>query len=264
MDKRFVREFFARATPAAYGLFAFNLLLYLLMAAKAPGFFVENALRGVDERSLAAYGAASQTALAAGEWFRLLTSVFLHMSGLHLISSSFALAVVGPQVERLYGSARFLLIYLLAGLGGTLGSLISHQTHGRPDELAIGASGATFGLFGVLAVFGFKYRDELPASFRQSFAVAVLPAIAVNLFIGFTVPFIDNAVHVGGLLTGVVLTWLIPSLAPGRERVSRFNMGLLTACALALCYCYGRAYFVNARPQPPLQQAQLSAAEAPR
>ena len=164
-------------------------------------------------------------------------------------------------MERLYGSARFLLIYLLAGLGGTVGSLISHKLNGNLDELAIGPSGATFGLFGVLAVFGLKYRDALPASFRQSFAVAVIPAIVVNLFIGFTVPFIDNAVHLGGLVSGVLLTLLIPSLAPGHKRLSRINLGLLTACALVVFYCFGRAYFLNARPKAPIQQAQLSAAE---
>ncbi len=257
-ERRFIADFFERATPAAYALFTLNLVIYVAMSAQAPGSFVSNFLQGANEPVLSDFGAVSRTALGLGEWFRLITSVFLHMSGLHLLSSSFALAIVGPQVERLYGSARFLVIYVLAGLGGTVSSLISHQLRGPIDELAIGPSGATFGLFGVLAVFGLKYRKELPASFRQSFAVAVLPAIFVNLFIGFTVPYIDNAVTIGGLLAGVVLTWLIPYLPSGRERSARFNLGLLTACALVMFYCFGRAYFVNARPKSPIQQAQLN------
>lgn len=257
-ERRFIADFFERATPAAYALFTLNLVIYLVMAAQAPGSFVSNFLQGVNEPTLSNFGAASRTALGLGEWFRLFTSVFLHLSGLHLLSSSFALAIVGPQVERLYGSARFLVIYVLAGLGGVVGSLVSHQLRGQFDELALGPSGATFGLFGVLAVFGLKYHKELPQSFRQSFLVAVLPAILVNLFIGFTVPYIDNAVTIGGLLAGVTLTWLIPYLPSGRERSARVNLGLLAACVLVMCYCFGRAYFVNVRPKPPVQHAQLN------
>jgi rhomboid protease GluP len=256
-ERRFVVEFFERATPVAYGLFVLNLTLYVAMAAQAPGSFIHNFLQGVNEATLSHFGAASRTALGLGEWFRLFTSVFLHLSGLHLLSSSFALAIVGPQVERLYGSARFLVIYLLAGLGGTAGSLLSHQLRGQFDELAMGPSGATFGLFGVLAVFGLKYRKELPESFRQSFIVAVLPAILINLFIGFMVPYIDNAVTIGGLLAGVALTWLIPYLPTGRERSTRLNIALLAGCALVVMYCFGRAYFTNVHPKTPIQQAQL-------
>ena len=263
-ERRFIADFFERATPVAYVLFTLNLVIYLGMAIQAPGSFVPNFLQGANEPTLASFGAASRTALGLGEWFRLFTSVFLHMSGLHLLSSSFALAIVGPQVERLYGSARFLVIYVLAGLGGVVGSLLSHQLRGQMDELAIGPSGATFGLFGVLAVFGLKYRKELPESFRQSFLVAVLPAILVNLFIGFTVPYVDNAVTIGGLLAGIALTLLIPYLPSGRERSARFNLGLLTACALVMLYCFGRAYFANARPKPPIQQAQLSPQLSPQ
>ena len=257
-ERRFVVDFFERATPAAYALFTLNVVIYLAMSAQAPGSFVSNFLQGVNEPTLSNFGAASRTALGLGEWFRLFTSVFLHLSGLHLLSSSFALAIVGTQVERLYGSARFLVIYGLAGLGGTVGSLVSHQLRGQLDELAIGPSGATFGLFGILAVFGLKYRKELPESFRQSFAIAVLPAIVINLFIGFTVPYIDNAVTIGGLLAGVTLTWLIPYHPTDRKRSTRVNVGLLAACLLVMLYCFGRAYFVNARPKPPVQQAQLN------
>ncbi|NOT59807.1 MAG: rhomboid family intramembrane serine protease [Acidobacteria bacterium] len=257
-ERRFVMDFFERATPAAYTLFAINLLIYVAMAAHSPGSFVHNFLHGVNEPTLAEFGAASRIALSLGEWFRLFTSVFLHLSGLHLLSSSFALAIVGPQVERLYGSARFVVIYVLAGLGGTVGSLVSHQLRGQMDELAIGPSGATFGLFGVLAVFGLKYRKELPESFRQSFLFAVLPAILVNLFIGFTVPYVDNAVTIGGLIAGTALTLLIPYLPNGREHSARVNLGLLTACVLVMCYCFGQAYVVNTRPKPPIQQAQFN------
>ncbi len=258
IERRFLAAFFARETPVAYALFLANLLVYLLTAALAGGSPFENLLRGVDGPSLLAFGAQTNTALLGGEYFRLITPIFLHLSGLHLLSNSFALAIVGPQVERLYGSVRFLLIYLLAGLGGILSSVLAHALSGRPNTLAVGASGAIFGLFGVLAVFSFKYRAELPAAFINSFAIAVLPAIAVNLFIGFTVPFIDNSIHLGGLLAGAGLAFIIPYLAPGRERVTRRQLALIAACTVLVTICFVRAYQVSPRYWPTVEQAALS------
>ncbi len=250
IEGRFLAAFFARETPATYGLFLANLLVYLLTAALAGGAPFENFWHGVDGLSLLAFGAKTNAALLGGEYFRLITPIFLHLSGLHLLSNSFALAIVGPQVERLYGSVRFLLIYLLAGLGGLLSSVLAHALSGKPNTLAVGASGAIFGLFGVLAVFSFKYRTELPATFINSFAIAVLPAIAVNLFIGFTVPFIDNSVHVGGLLAGAGLAFIIPYLAPGRERITLRHLALVAACACVVTFCFVRAYQASPRYWP--------------
>lgn len=257
IERRFLAAFFARETPVAYALFLANLLVYLLTAALAGGPPFENLLHGVDGPSLLAFGAKTNTALLGGEYFRLITPIFLHLSGLHLLSNSFALAIVGPQVERLYGSVRFLLIYLLAGLGGMLSSVLAHALSGKPNTLAVGASGAIFGLFGVLAVFSFKYRRELPETFINSFAIAVLPAIAVNLFIGFTVPLIDNSIHMGGLLAGAGLAFIIPYLAPGRERVTLRQLTLVAACTFLVTFCFVRAYQVSPRYLPTVERAAL-------
>jgi membrane associated rhomboid family serine protease len=256
-ERRFLAAFFARETPVAYALFLVNLAVYLLAAAFAEGAPFQNFLHGVDGPSLLAFGANTNTTLLGGEYFRLITPIFLHLSGLHLLSNCFALALVGPQVERLYGSVRFLLIYLLAGLGGILSSVLSHTLSGKPNAVAVGASGAIFGLFGVLAVFSFKYRNELPETFINSFAIAVLPAIAVNLFIGFTVPFIDNSIHMGGLLAGAGLAFIIPYLAPGRERVTRRHLALVAACTILVMICFVRAYQVSPRYLPTVEQAAL-------
>ncbi|MBI1765113.1 MAG: rhomboid family intramembrane serine protease [Acidobacteria bacterium] len=257
IERRFLAAFFARETPVAYALFLANLLVYLLIAALAGGSPFENLLHGVDGPALLAFGAKTNAALLDGEYFRLVTPIFLHLSGLHLLSNSFALAIVGPQVERLYGSVRFLLIYLLAGLGGLLSSVLAHALSGKPHTVAVGASGAIFGLFGVLAVFSFKYRAELPAAFINSFAIAVLPAIAVNLFIGFTVPFIDNSIHMGGLLAGAGLAFIIPYLAPGRERVTWRQVELIAACTFLVTISFVRAYQVRPRYMPAVEQTAL-------
>ena len=257
IERRFLAAFFARETPVAYALFLVNLLVYLLAAAFADGAPLQNFLHGIDGPSLLAFGANTNTTLLGGEYFRLITPIFLHLSGLHLLSNSFALAIVGPQVERLYGSVRFLLIYLLAGLGGMLSSVLSHALSGKPNTVAVGASGAIFGLFGVLAVFSFKYRNELPETFINSFAIAVLPAIAINLFIGFTVPFIENSIHMGGLLAGAGLAFIIPYLAPGRERITRRHLALVVACAFLVTICFVRAYQASPRYLQTVEQAAL-------
>src|SRR5262249_62026124 len=110
-----------------------------------------------DTDTLIAFGAKTNGLLQSGEWFRLITPIFIHAGLLHLLLNSYALWVVGTQVEKLYGSARFLLIYLLAGVGGVAGSyfgpIIIHKSFDSPS---VGASGARFGLFCVRAVVGFR------------------------------------------------------------------------------------------------------------
>ncbi len=233
-EQRFAQAFFSRATPVTYALLAVNVGIFLLM------WFVSG---GTDDPAvLIAFGAKTNELLQSGDWYRLITPIFIHAGLIHLLSNSYALWMVGPQVERLYGSARFLLIYLLAGVGGVVGSYIGQQMLNKPAVPSVGASGAIFGLFGVLAVFGFRYRSELPPAFRRAFGAGVLPVIAINLVIGFSIPFIDNSAHIGGLATGAVLTFIVPYIAPGRERVSRIGLLVTALCLAVIVYSFAQAY----------------------
>src|SRR5262249_45211849 len=155
----------------------------------------------------------------------------------------YALWVVGIQVEKLYGSARFLLIYLLSGVGGVAGSYLGQALIPKHiDAPSVGASGAIFGLFGVLAVFGFRYRREMPPAIRRAMTAGVLPVIAINLIIGFSIRFIDNSAHIGGLLTGAALTLIIPYIAPGREGVSKTGLLIIALCLAVIVYCFAQAF----------------------
>lgn len=240
-EERFIRSFLLRATPVTYAIFGFNLVLYVLMAAVSGG-FLRHLIAPANELVLIAFGAKTNALLTQGNWFRLVTPIFIHIGLLHIASNSWALWVVGPQVEKLYGSARFALIYLLSGMGGVLGSYFNPLSTRDSWIPSAGASGALFGLFGVLAVFGFKYRAELPQIFRRAFGSGVLPVILLNLYIGFTFRFIDNAAHIGGLLTGAALALLIPYIKPGAERTSRFGLALLALCVLVVAYCFMQAW----------------------
>lgn len=236
-ERRFAQAFFARATPVTYALLAINIGVFALMAIVSRG--------SSEPASLIAFGAKTNELLRSGEWFRLVTPIFIHAGLLHLLSNSYALWAVGPQVEKLYGSARFLLIYMLSGVGGVAGSFLGQVIWRRPDVPSVGASGAIFGLFGVLAVFGYRYRHELPPAFRRALGAGVLPVIVVNLFIGFSVPFIDNAAHIGGLITGAILTLVTPYIAPGAERVSRLGVLIIALCVVVMAYCFAQAYRAN-------------------
>ncbi|HEU0175651.1 MAG TPA: rhomboid family intramembrane serine protease [Blastocatellia bacterium] len=239
VERRYARALFSRATPVTYALLAANVGVFMLMAIVSGG--------TEDRAALIAFGAKTNFLLQSGEWFRLITPIFIHAGLLHLLLNSYALWVVGMQVEKLYGSARFLLIYLLSGVGGVAGSYFGQTFLHKPDVPSVGASGAIFGLFGVLAVFGFRYRREMPPAIRRAMTAGVLPVIVINLFIGFSIPFIDNSAHIGGLLTGAALTLIIPYIAPGRERVSKTGLLIIALCVAVIVYCFAQAYLANRR-----------------
>jgi membrane associated rhomboid family serine protease len=234
VEMRYARALFSRATPVTYALLAVNIGVSVLMEIIAGG--------SDDPSTLIAFGAKTNTLLRSGEWFRLITPIFIHAGLLHLLLNSYALWVVGTQVEKLYGSARFLAIYLLSGVGGVAGSYFGQIFMDKSDSPSVGASGAIFGLFGVLAVFGFRYRREMPPAIRRAMTAGVLPVIVVNLFIGFSIPFIDNSAHIGGLLTGAALTLIIPYIAPGEERVSKTGLLIIALCSAVIVYCFAQAY----------------------
>lgn len=132
--------------------------------------------------------------VADGEWYRMITSAFLHStSPLHILFNMWALAVVGPALEQALGRVRFIGVYLLSALGGS----ILFYLVASPAEPAIGASGAIFGLFGAWFVVARRLRLD---------ARGIVVLIVINLVISFTIPSIAWQAHVGGLLTGAALT----------------------------------------------------------
>jgi rhomboid protease GluP len=145
-----------------------------------------------------------KVAVQHGEYWRLLTVTLTHASLIHLGLNMYALWIIGPLAEALYGRAAYVAIYLLAGLGGSIASYLFNATP------AVGASGAIFGLFGLVFVSVFVHK---PALARQARALTsqIGILIVINLVIGF-VPGsgIDYMAHIGGLITGAWLGFVIP------------------------------------------------------
>jgi membrane associated rhomboid family serine protease len=206
----FLRTFRDRKTAVAYTLFALNILIFILMGLAGGS---------TNDLTLMAFGAKSNFHIDSGEIWRFVTPLFLHIGVLHLAFNSYALWIVGPQVEKLYGSSRFLLLYVLAGIGGVVASYWYH-----PDVPSAGASGAIFGLFGVLLVFAIKYRKSVPAFFAKAIGKGVLLTVAINLVIGWQIPQIDNSAHLGGLVTGMLLAAVVPFQKPGETTGPAFKV----------------------------------------
>lgn len=143
-----------------------------------------------------------------GEYWRLGTVVLVHGGILHLAFNMYALFIVGPIVEQLYGHWRFLLIYVLCGLGGSAASYAFSDA-----RASVGASGAVFGLFGMLLVADRIHKPALTRNARNLTA-QIGGLIAVNLVIGFVATGIDNAAHIGGLVTGAILGLVMVPIAP--------------------------------------------------
>ena len=131
-----------------------------------------------------------------GEYYRLLTGTFVHVSIIHLLCNSYALFTIGKMVEGYYGKIKYILIYLFSALTGSLLSIAMNS------NLSIGASGAIFGLLGSLLYFGYHYR----VYFGNVLIRQIAPVIILNLCIGFMLPDIDNFAHIGGLIGGFLIS----------------------------------------------------------
>src|ERR1051325_3724003 len=182
------------------------------------------------ESVLLSFGAKTNYAIHYDhQWWRFVTPVFIHVNLPHVLINMYSLWVLGPWVEKLYGSGKIVVFWVLTGIAGVVASYLTVIPGSRPgliasflikyaDEPSAGASGALFGLVGVLFVFGLKYRRELPEGFKRAFGTGMLPVILLNLGIGFAFRgFIDNAAHMGGLLSGAALAAIVSYKRPGQS-----------------------------------------------
>ncbi|MFN0108112.1 MAG: rhomboid family intramembrane serine protease [Blastocatellia bacterium] len=258
VEQQFLNDLFTRPAPVTPILIGVNLAIYIVMTFVAGGDFWAMLTGGADHSTLLAFGAQNNELLRNGEWFRLITPAFIHIGLLHLFMNSYVLWSIGPMVEKLYGTSRFLAIYLLTAAGGSFASFMNHSWKHDMTGASAGASGAIFGLFGVLAVFSFRYRNELPQRFLHSLKSGILPAIGINLVIGFSLKYVDNAAHIGGLLTGALLALVIPYIQNAQNRRNTLlGWAVLGLCLATILTCFAFAY----RQSPLLLTRRLSKVE---
>ena len=188
-----------------YTLIAINVVIFILMYVLGNG--------STDNATLVYFGANNAELVRSGEFYRLITAIFLHIGVIHLLFNMYALYIIGPQLESFYGKAKFLTIYLVSGIIGNLLANIFEV-----NTLGAGASGAIFGLFGALLYFGYHYRVYLGSVIRTQ----ILPVIILNLLIGFTTPAISSSAHIGGLIGGILISMAlgVPKKSTKSERIN--------------------------------------------
>ncbi|MDX6270421.1 MAG: rhomboid protease GluP [Acidobacteriota bacterium] len=236
---RFARAVLTRPSTFTFVFLAINVFIFLLMNSAAPG-------GSENHEVLRAYGAKYNSLINEGEWWRLVTPVFLHIGWIHLLVNMYSLFILGPYVEKLYGSARFVFFWVATGVAGVAASYFASGAgmHDIPvlgrflfrggDGPSAGASGALFGLIGVLFVFGIKFRHELPEGFKRAFGTGMIPTILINLFIGYTIPYIDNAAHLGGFVAGALCALFVGYKRPGQRASVAVMWHVLQVAALVV------------------------------
>lgn len=178
----------------------------VLLAANAAWWLTAELVGSTrDPLSLLDFGANYGPLVAGGEYWRLLSSVFLHIGIMHLALNSLGLLIYGMLLERAFGSLRFAFIYLASGLAGSTASFVAN-----PLAISAGASGAIFGLLGALASCFLTGRGSLGRGSRRD-AAGIGVLVAINLAWGFMVPGIDNWAHIGGLAMGFALGGVLAS-----------------------------------------------------
>src|ERR1044072_6992711 len=244
---RFARAVLNRPYKFTIAFLVLNLFVFMLMWSSS-GLSIRALVLSFPDPVLIAYGAQRNDLIRAplNQWWRVITSMFVHIDLLHIGMNMFSLLIIGPFVEKLYGSAKFVVFWVASGIAGAvamyltlrpalarglLGSFIFRSI----DGTAAGASGALFGLIGVLFVFGIKYRRELPEGFKRVFGTGLLPIIFINLFIGFIGrSFIGNSAHLGGLFAGAILALFIDYRRPGARAGINIAWRVLQVFSVAL------------------------------
>lgn len=231
--ERFLALLYARAqrVHVTNALIALNTFAFVVAAGMTGN------LMQIGSAVLLKLGANHAPLVIHGEAWRLAAAMFLHGGLLHIGLNMFALYQAGQIVERLYGAAGFLLLYLGAGLAGNVASI-----WWNPSGISVGASGAVFGVFGALLAYLRAQPGSMPMSVFKQIRSSTLAFIGYSLFAGVAIPGIDNAAHVGGLLGGMVLGYgLAQPLAATRLRLaSPRALIALAAVVLASAWMWQR------------------------
>ena len=171
--------------------------------------------------TLVYWGAKEGVSISRGEYWRLITPIFMHIGFFHLVSNTIALIIFGPIMEKVLGSYKFLIIYLITGVWGNIASFLSSYAIGA------GASGALFGLAGSYAAYLYINRGNLGDWGREAL-IGLGWIVGINLIFGFTMNGIDNSAHLGGLVSGWVIGILLCPLSTSVITSEQTNMQIFT------------------------------------
>lgn len=197
-----------------------NIVIFALMYMLGNG--------SEDTNTLINFGANYVSLTKSGEYFRIITSAFLHIGILHIVLNMYSLYIIGMQAEYFYGKIKYIIIYLFSAIMGSLFTVALSSS----NTVSAGASGAIFGLLGAILYFGMKYRGYI----GNSIVNQIVPVVVVNLFIGFITPGIGNAAHIGGLIGGYLISMALG--IDNRDKTSSKINGTILCTLLTIFMIY--------------------------
>ncbi len=213
------QDIFAIKKPyITYALIAINIIIYLI------GMFV-------GQNKMISMLGLHPLLVQSGEYYRLITCMFMHANLMHLIFNMYALYIIGIQVENFFNKWKYSIIYLISGLTGALFSMLFTRSW------SVGASGAIFGLMGALLFFGYHHRVYLGTVIKSQ----IIPVIIINLIIGFASTGIDNAAHIGGLIGGIIGSMMM-GVKDKKDKIEQVNGTIITLILLG--FLVYMAFFV--------------------
>lgn len=187
-----IKNIFSHGKPyLTYIFIIINAIIFLLMTFNGGS---------NDTGVLLEFGAKESYLIMSGEYWRLITPIFLHIGFLHFALNNVALFYLGKLAESIFGSVRFFFIYMVSGIIGNIASFIL-----LPESVSAGASGAIFGIFGALLYFGLMYQEL----FFRTIGRDIIVIIVINIAFGLMMPDIDNTAHLGGLIGGFIVAAII-------------------------------------------------------
>lgn len=247
-EREFQQQLSALAprTWVTWALIGVNVLIWVFSLT------IGGQLAGTPADTLLLWGGNAASEVQKGEWWRLLTAMFMHSGFMHVAMNMVGLYIAGTLVERIYGARLYLIVYFGAGL---LGSAFSLHFSAQ-QAVSVGASGAVFGVTGALLVAVLQHRDKLPQIFSKQVIGGIGFFIAYSLLQGFARVGIDNAAHIGGLIGGALAAFILPE----RFDVVAFRKVMLRRAVTALAVMIvATASIAAMAPQAALDQAKVAA-----
>ena len=218
-------DIFKPKSPIVTNIIILTCVLYFIL-------MLFNTNGNLSANNLLKYGANYQSYIKAGEWYRLFSCMFVHASVIHLVLNMYALKIIGSQVESYLGKIKYIIVFIVSGLIGSLFSAIFTKA------VSVGASGAIFGILGSLLYFTYHYRIVLGNALKYE----ILPVVIFNLIIGLFIPGVDISAHIGGLIGGVFTTMAVG--VPGKINKRSIINGIICTFMLLGFLSYILFYYI--------------------
>jgi rhomboid protease GluP len=222
-----VMNFSSSNLYATYAIIAINAIVFILMAINGAGFFESNSLVHIK------WGSNYTPLTLSGDWWRLITCVFIHFGIIHIAMNTYALYMAGVYLEPMLGKTKYVLAYLCTGVFASIASLWWH----KEGVNSAGASGAIFGLYGVFLAL--LFTNLIPKQIRTSLLSSIGVFVVYNLIYGMKSG-VDNAAHIGGLLSGIVIGFIFYPLLKTTDNKDKTNIVLagIAAATILVAWSY--------------------------